>query len=96
MQALPYFAGALRPAEDVPLPSGIYSLEESAATTELLFIADLVNQFSKPLKLKAVPFPELMRFAEGKFNPAVESQEAVWDLYQALLRQTRKARPQAQ
>ena len=82
--------GGARPAEDVPWPlPDIYS-SSSASTAEALFIADLLAQFSKLLKLKPVPFQELLRLTKGNFNPKAESQEPFWDLYLGLLSQTKK------
>ena len=86
-------AGSAWPAEDVPLPPSVYSLEESAAIAEVLFMADLVAQFSKPLRLKAVPFQDLLHLIEDKSGSVAESQDPIWDLYLGLLSQTAKARP---
>lgn len=56
-------------------------------------MADLVNQFAKPLKLKAVPFQDLLRLTESNPGALAVSGEPFWDLYLGLLGQTAKARP---
>lgn len=50
----------------------------------MLFAADLLAQFAKTLKLKAVPFQTLLRFLEGDASQE-ESSDAIWEVYQNLL-----------
>ena len=76
------FAGT-KHARDVSLPSDWLSVEDSAATTGLLFVTDLTAQFAKLLKLKTVPYGDMLRLLEG--NASDEALEALWDLYLGLL-----------
>lgn len=73
------------PAEDVQLPSEWLSAKKSTAAMSLLYITDLACQFAKPLKLKPVPYQDLLCLLESADEPKAEAPEALWELYQSLL-----------
>ena len=74
------------PAEDVPLPSEWLSKQDSAATSGLLYIMDLLAHFPKVLKVRSVPHKEMLALLEGcTARGSEQPANSLWELYQDLL-----------
>lgn len=80
-------AGTEPPPADVPLPLEWLSPEDSAATSGLLYVADLVSVFAKVLKVKPAAYQDLLGLV-GDEPASQTATEALWELYQGLLRLT--------
>ena len=79
-------AGLPLPAEDVPLPAEWLSKQDSAATSGLLYVTDLLAQFPKVLKVSSVPHKEMLALLEGcAARGSEQPADSLWELYQDLL-----------
>ena len=75
------------PAEDLPLPSEWLSEQDSAATSGLLYVVDLLAQFPQVFKVRSVPRKEMLALLEGACSARGNERPAdsLWDLYHDLL-----------